>query len=204
MDESQTTVLVEGLIVRLHRGDVEASEQLIACAQDRLTRLAHKMLGGFPDVKRWEGTDDVFTASALRLHRALRDKPPSSALHFFRLAAMQIRRELNDLARHYRSRPELAPFPTPPGSGESDCSPGFNPPDRTSRDPHQLETWTLLHEVVERLPEQLREVFDLLWYQGLTQAEVADLLAVSLKTVKNRWMAARLRLCEALDGEMPE
>ena len=43
----------------------------------------------------------------------------------------------------------------------------------------------------------------MLWYQGLTQAEAAELLGVSSRTVKRRWQTARLRLFEALGGELP-
>jgi RNA polymerase sigma-70 factor (ECF subfamily) len=53
------------------------------------------------------------------------------------------------------------------------------------------------------MPEAEREVFDLLWYQGMTQEEAADLLGLSLSTVRRRWQAARLRLYEALGGELP-
>lgn len=39
--------------------------------------------------------------AAIRLDRALAEKVPKDASHFFRLAALQIRRERIDLARHY-------------------------------------------------------------------------------------------------------
>ena len=45
---------------------------------------------------------------------------------------------------------------------------------------------------------------DLLYYQGLTQAEAAEVLGVSERTVKRRWQAARLALHDALGGEIPE
>ena len=51
-----------------------------------------------------------------------------------------------------------------------------------------------LHEHVERLPEQEREVFGLLFYEGLAQAEAARVLGVSVPTVKRLWRSARLRL----------
>ena len=40
------------------------------------------------------------------------------------------------------------------------------------------------------LSDEQREVFDLLWYEGLTQPEAATVLGVSLKTV-NRWVNGR-------------
>jgi RNA polymerase sigma factor (sigma-70 family) len=55
-----------------------------------------------------------------------------------------------------------------------------------------------------QLPNKEHEVFDLLWYQGLTQDEAAQLLGVSKRTIKRRWQSARLQLFEALGGHLPE
>jgi len=60
----------------------------------------------------------------------------------------------------------------------------------------------LLHAALERPPEE-RDAFDLLFYQGVHQADAATLLGVSESTVKRRWQAARLRLFDALGGKMP-
>jgi RNA polymerase sigma factor (sigma-70 family) len=70
--------------------------------------------------------------------------------------------------------------------------------------PDRLAAWTEFHEQVERLPEEEREVFSLLWYKGLSQAEAAEVLGVSDRTIKRRWQSARLHLHEALGGQLPE
>jgi RNA polymerase sigma factor (sigma-70 family) len=56
---------------------------------------------------------------------------------------------------------------------------------------------------VERLSDEEREVIDLLWYQGLTQGEAAEVLGVSEKTINRRWMAARMRLGTIMAGQLP-
>ena len=71
-------------------------------------------------------------------------------------------------------------------------------------EPSTLTAWTEFHEKVQRLPEAEREVFDLLWYQGLTQPEAAAMLGVTDRTVKNRWRSAKLRLQEMLADGIPE
>jgi RNA polymerase sigma factor (sigma-70 family) len=48
------------------------------------------------------------------------------------------------------------------------------------------------------LPEEERSVFDLLYYHDLSQAEAAELLGVSVPTIKRRWAAARMRLATYL------
>jgi hypothetical protein len=95
------TVNIQRCLDRLREGDPDARAELLSLARDRLYRLAHNLLRDFPAVRRWEETDDVFQQAAMRLERALAAEFPSSVSHFFRLAAMQIRRELIDLSRHY-------------------------------------------------------------------------------------------------------
>jgi RNA polymerase sigma factor (sigma-70 family) len=72
-----------------------------------------------------------------------------------------------------------------------------------TNEPGQLALWGEFHEKVEALPEEERQVVDLLWYQGLTQAEAGVVLKVSERTVKRRWQEARLHLYDALHGELP-
>ncbi len=174
----------------------------LACA--RLTRLTRKMLGSFPRVKRWEQTDDVLQNSLMRLYRSLAETQPASAIEFYRLAALNIRRELLDLAKHHYGPRGLganyASMEQQPADGHA--AP-YDPP-TPGDDPGGLEAWAAFHEQVEALPAEEKEVFDLLWYQELPQAEAATLLGLSARTIKRRWAAARLRLHDALRGRLPE
>jgi RNA polymerase sigma factor (sigma-70 family) len=204
MTLNNRSTVIQVCLDRLQAGDDSARAALLECAADRLVRLAHKMLKGFPRVRRWEQTDDVLQNAIVRLHRALESTAPQSVRSFFNLAAVQIRRELIDLARHYHGpkgmgahhetqAPEAGSHePTPPAAVAADTD-----------DPDRLDAWTEFHRQVERLLDEEREVFDLLWYQGLTQGEAADVLGVSEKTVNRRFMAARMRLGLALAGKLP-
>jgi RNA polymerase sigma-70 factor (ECF subfamily) len=58
-------------------------------------------------------------------------------------------------------------------------------------------------DVIERLPEDEREVFDLVGIQGLTHAEAATVVGVSEKTVQRRLNRARLLLAERLADLRP-
>src|SRR5437870_4454184 len=67
--------------------------------------------------------------------------------------------------------------------------------DLSARDaPADLARWEAFHEEVNRLPEEEREVFNLLYYAGRTQEEAAAILDISASTVFRRWTAARLTL----------
>ena len=85
------------------------------------------------------------------------------------------------------------------GSGATK-RPLYEKVDLTTDPAAQLE----LHECVERLPDDQRTVFELRFYQGMKQVEVAKLLGVAEKTVSNRWLKARSRLADALEIEAPK
>jgi RNA polymerase sigma factor (sigma-70 family) len=196
---------VQVLIDRLRTGDDSARDALMARAFDRLRRLARRMLKGYPAVGRWEQTDDVLQNALVRLDRSLKSVTPPTARDFFRLAAAQIRRELIDLTRRY-SGPEglrthhstrVRPY------GSEGGMPGLGEPSDTTHDPIRLASWTEFHGWIETLNDEDRELFDLLWYQGLTQAEAAGVLGVAERTVHRRWVAARLNLHRVLGGQLP-
>jgi RNA polymerase sigma-70 factor (ECF subfamily) len=199
------SVRIQGWLDRLRAGDESAREALLNCACERLTRLTRKMLRDYPRVKRWEQTDDVMQNATMRLYRALSKVRPASAADFFRLAALNIRRELLDLAKHYYGPQGQGARHASHGrkGGSRSRNPAFDPPDRAA-EPSRLDAWTEFHTQVERLPDEEREIFDLLWYQQLSQAEAAAVLHISERTVKRRWQAARLKLHEALQGTLPD
>src|SRR6516165_7856733 len=100
--DSSSVVEVQQCLDRLRDGDGAALDTLIERASNRLLRLTQKMLSDdFCRLRRWEADDDVFQNAVLRLCRTLREIVPESPSAFFRLAALQIRRELLDLIRHY-------------------------------------------------------------------------------------------------------
>lgn len=196
-DTGHTTKLQRWLDV-LRRGNVEARNEVIAHTCERLRGLTHRMLRGYRRLRRWSETDDVLQNALLRLHRALAEVHPESVRQFYALATAQIRRELIDLSRHF-----LGPEGQGAKHDTDDGEAAGKEPDRLG-EPDTLEGWTSFHEQVGKLPDEEREVFGLLWYEGLTQPEAASILGVSLATVKRRWQSARLLLHRAMRGRPPE
>jgi RNA polymerase sigma-70 factor (ECF subfamily) len=194
------TAVLGRWLEQLRQGDDAASEgargEVLHHACDRLETLTRRMLRHYPRLRRWEQTGDVLQNALLRLHRALATVRPESAGAFYGLAAAHIRRELIDLARHHFG---------PEGAAGKHHTDGDVPVARRedrAGEPVTLQEWTEFHETVQRLSEPEREVFDLLWYEGLTQAEAASALGVTERTVKNRWRNAKLEL-QRLLGEGP-
>jgi RNA polymerase sigma-70 factor (ECF subfamily) len=199
------TAVLGQWLERLRQGDEAASEQarseVIHHACGRLESLTRRMLRHYPRLRRWEQTGDVLQNSLLRLHRSLATVRPASAAAFYGLAAANIRRELIDLARHHFGPEGAARM----HHTDADETAGADLPVANQEDPGgepvTLQEWTEFHEAVQRLRVSEREVFDLLWYEGLTQGEAASALGVTERTVKNRWRNAKLELHRLLgDG----
>jgi RNA polymerase sigma-70 factor (ECF subfamily) len=186
----------------MHSGDQAARDELLQHLCKRLQRLTRKMLKGYPKVKRWDDTSDVFQNGMLRLLRSLGEVKPATVQDLIGLTALQMRRELIDLARSYGG-------PHGPGTMQAgqeardDQESPHNDQEQTTYEPSRLATWSEFHAQVDQLPENERQVFDLLWYQELTQAEAAKLLQVAERTIRQRWQTARLLLQQALKGGPP-
>ncbi len=194
------TAILGQWLEQLREGDEAARHAVINHAADRLEALARRMLGRNPRLRRWEQTGDVLQNAVLRLHRSLETLRPESPAQFYGLAAAQIRRELIDLARHHFGPESAAAHHHTDGVEQAD-GPVVTKED-SGGEPASLAEWTDFHEKVQLLPRAEREVFDLLWYEGLTQTEAAQVLGVTDRTIKNRWRSAKLEL-QRLLGEGP-
>ena len=202
-DELGYTTRLQGLLDRWSAGDESAMDEIIVHSQDRLRRMASRMLAAKPHVGRWNQTDDVLQNALVRLHRSLKAVKPDSKRAFTGLAAIQIRRELIDMARSlYGPEGHGRHHKSDPGEADSggNASPLYDGVDPATDVVGQLEM-VEFHERVSRLGDEEREVFELIFYQGMTQAEVANLLDVSERTIKRRWRQARLSLKRALSSD---
>jgi RNA polymerase sigma-70 factor (ECF subfamily) len=198
----KTTELLE-LLKRLRDGDRSAWDDLHQHVGAQLERLARKMLRDFPRLRRLEQTADVLQNATLRLLAALKKVQPGSVREFFGLAGLQLRRELLDLHRHYFGPGGIGRNQLTPPQGDS-SSLGAHEPVDTAPDLKELEEWYEFHKQIEELPSELREVVDLHFYQGLPKADIAELLAVDVRTVQRRWNDALDKLYSVRNGQWPK
>ena len=191
MVQAQTSDTLAHLLDALRDGDESAREALLRHSLDRFRELARRMFRATGNLRQIDQTDDVVQKAMLRLYAALSHVHPPDAAVFYGLAARQIRWVLRDLAREAGAARPLSYRADLP-----DMEDPFS-------EPADLARWAAFHDNIEELPEEDRETFDLLFYQGLSQEEAAAALETSVRTVKRRWQRARLALAHALHGEWP-
>jgi RNA polymerase sigma-70 factor (ECF subfamily) len=142
----------------------------------------------------------VLHDSLPRLSRALESVPPASVAEFFQLASRQMRWELLDLVQRYYGLEEPGGKQALTGVEESSQSTPLEEVSTDTYNPPDLAFWTEFHQAVEALPDKDRQVFELLWYQELTQGEAASILQVAESTIRRHWLSARRRLGKFLRG----
>lgn len=197
----ETITELQHILVAANQGDDHAFNELLIRFEGRLRSLTQRMLRNYPRLRRWEQTDDVFQKSLIRLHRSLTSAKPDSVRAFIGLAATQVRRTLIDMGRHYFGVHGQGAKHQSEGGGRAADDPGGRlETDRNldAKQPVTFEQWTEFHEATEKLPEEVRETFSLVWYAGLQQTEVASILDVSHRTVIRRMNEARRLLHEML------
>jgi RNA polymerase sigma factor (sigma-70 family) len=137
-------------------------------------------------------TDELLDGVVAGLLTALQKVRPQTVRQFFALANQHMRWQLNDLARLLDNQPHAASLAesgvvAPPASSDSVLS----------------QDASRMLGAIDGLPEEEREVFELVRIQGLTHPEAAGIVGVSVKTVQRRLNRARLLLAETLADLCP-
>jgi RNA polymerase sigma factor (sigma-70 family) len=196
--KEDATVQLQALIDRMRRGDHQALRDLLERAHTRLRKLAARVLGGsFPALAGSHDLDSVVHETWLRLAQALESADPPTVADFFRLAAHKVRQVLLDMADRQRRRRGREVSGVDAGSDPAGEGAPLEPSDQTY-EPARLALWTEMHERVAALPEQERAVFELHYYLGLPQAEVAEILGLHPRKVSYLWVAATDKLARHL------
>jgi len=191
---------------RLAAGEKSARNEILEICDQRMRVLSRRLLGGFARVRRWDNTDDVAQNAAIRLHRALADTVPESPRGLMGLMAVQIQRELIDLARKH-SGPNSWASNHDTNAGQIGRDGACRVDDAEASDSADetipLERWEEFHAAIEELPGDLREVFRMVWYLGLDRESAAKAMRCSVRTLGRMWAEAREHVGRAMevDGE---
>lgn len=185
------TVQLQSLLDRLRTGDKQARREFLEQVCERLRRLAGKILSGsFPALQAKHEVDSVVHETWLRLIQALDKANPPTVADFFRLAAHKIRQVLLDMTDRQRKLDQRETFFAPADSQAA----SRGEPGNQTYDGEQLALWTEFHRQVAALEESERTVFELHYYLGLPQAEIARVLELHPRKVSYLWIAATERL----------
>jgi RNA polymerase sigma factor (sigma-70 family) len=197
MSEEPTTAIIQRYLDALP-ADTPAEpgvRELLERAVGRLRLLCATLLHrGYPRLTQPPlnvETDELLGGVVTGLLTAMRSVRPQTVRQFFALANQQVRWQLNDLARRLDERP--------PAAALAESGVAAPPSSESCLTPNGLR----MLAAIEGLPEDEREVFDLVRIQGLTQAEAAGVVGVSEKTVQRRLNRARLLLAERLADLRP-
>jgi RNA polymerase sigma-70 factor (ECF subfamily) len=193
-----TTTDLQLLIDRLRRGDDAARRELLRRAHDRLIKIAGKVFQqDFPALHGRHELESVVSEVWMRLAGALEKTQPETVEGFFGLVFVKVRQVLLDMAERQR-RVDRRREPARGGPDGSDATPDLDPAD-TTHEPGQLALLTEFHEQIEKLPEDQRRIFEMHYYGGFSQAEIAAMLDLHRKQVSRLWLAATGRLAQWLD-----
>ena len=171
---------VTDLLVAWRHGDQDALARLVALVHDELRRIAHGYLAG-------ERADHTLRTTALVNEAYLKLVRTSHVqwqdrAQFFAAAAGSMRRILVDYARRYNA-------------GKRGGGLGALPLDEEALLVEQrAEMLEALDEALERLEamdSRLCRVVEYRYFAGLSDAETAEVLGVTSRTVRREWVKAR-------------
>ena len=181
---------VTNLLIELKNGNREAESRLMPLVYGELRRLAGLYMRG-------ERPGHTLQATALVHEAYLRlvgyeDVDWQNRAHFFGVAANLMRRILVDHARAKQAKKR--------GGGDQKVSLDQAVLVR----PEAPEQFLALDEALERLakrdPRQAR-IVELRYFGGLSEEETAEVLEISVRTVKRDWNVARAWLYQQLNPQ---
>ncbi|QGJ71203.1 Hypothetical protein PBC10988_29070 [Planctomycetales bacterium 10988] len=196
MNASENTLSsIEECLERLNRGDKTAWEELNTHAFDRLIVQCRRIIR-----QKLSKPNPLITENALaaevyqRLTSAMQKKnvQPKTAREFFGLTARHIHWQILDMLR---KRTE--------NQAEEDLLYSLTGEKNPSQDAEQNEAWLRFWTAVDGFSEEEREVFELLWINGLSQYEAAQTMGKTRNRVDSIWRRIKIKIVQSCDDLQP-
>ncbi len=183
-------VPVTSLLIEWRNGDSAARDQLISLVYEELYAIAQRRMSA-------ENPNHLLQTTALVNEAWLKMAAHSPAkykdrVHFFSIAANIMRQILVDYARKQNSIKS---------GGEINFM-AFQE-NEVPRLPATLENIVALHQALDRLAEfdpRKSKIVELRYFGGLSIAEIAQSLEISVITVNREWIKAKAWLYRELNG----
>lgn len=180
------------LVNRFKKGDASAFEEILLKHEDRIYNVCRYMLGNEDDA------DDAAQDTFIKAYRNLSDFRPDSSLYtwLYRIAVTT--------CLDYKKRPFFTSIFG--GTREDDEVVSELPSDEPS--PERLyeskQTGHALRAGLKQLSEKFRTILILKEIEGLSYEEIADVLDISIGTVKSRISRAREELKQQMKKIMEQ
>jgi RNA polymerase sigma factor (TIGR02999 family) len=171
---------VTRMLLDWSQGNQEALDRLMPLVYDELRRLARRCLRREPSGHTLQATALVNEAYLKLIQQS--DVQWQNRAHFFAIAARLMRRILVDHARRHQASKRGGMVHRLPLDEALDV------PEAQEVDLIALEE--ALIELARLDPEQCR-IVELRFFGGLTVEEIAEVLGVSISTVKREWIMAK-------------
>jgi len=179
---------ITDLLLEMRNGRPEAMDRLFDAVYGELRRIAGRQLQG-ERPGHTLGTTGLVHETYLKLADQSRVQWQDRS-HFFKVAAVAMRRILVDYARRHRAKRR---------GGEAQRV----TLDENATAGERSETLLALDEALGRLAQmnpRLSQVVECRYFGGLTEQETAEALGVPLRTVQRDWAKARGWLYLELNG----
>ena len=179
------------LVAATLAGDESAFTALVGRHKKWLYRYIHRY------VRDETEAQDVLQESLIAAWRALKSYDPNRPLEFWlrRIALNKCR----DRARRLAVRRILLPWST--GAREALAADPSPPADESLAESEELKR---ARDAIDALPSRLRDPLILTAIEGMSQAEAAEILGITVKAVEGAVYRAKKQLSETLKLERPQ
>lgn len=170
------------ILKKFKNGDISAFEELVLKYQDRIYNLCRNMLGNTHDAE--DAAQDTF----IKAYQNLDNFRPEASFYtwLYRIAV--------NTCLDYKKKPFFESFVKKADEGEE----FIDEPASDRPSPEKLyeskQIGLALHNSIRKLPSKLRTAIVLKEIEGLSYEEIADILELSIGTVKSRISRAREEL----------
>ena len=175
------------LLGKAGAGDEEARDKLMRAVYSDLKRIAHRELMRGPTGETYE-TTDLVNEAYLRLFNQ-KTVTWTNRMHFFALSARIMRGILIDYARMKRTEKR--------GGG----TPNLSLDEALVVSDQRADMFLALDMALEELSEmdeRLASVVEYRFFGGMTEEEIAELMGVSVRTIRRDWQKAKIWLADTL------
>jgi RNA polymerase sigma-70 factor, ECF subfamily len=180
------------LLRQAQNGDYGAFDELHASLEPAVRRFVQRLIG--PGQEAEDITQDTFIALYLNLERV--DPPEKLRPYVFRIARNRCYDRLRREGRYEHISLDDEPV---------SLRVSFDIAERNGTPPDEAAHWLLLHlevqEAMDKLPELQRQALILYSEEGLSYAEIAEVMDVTVGTIKSRIFHAKKNLRGLLKPE---